>query len=167
MAVTIKTNTSGLLNLVSWGKVTEKALHQAMKLVVQSGRNEARAQIRSQFRRRTGRLAADAGKIRTRTTVTVAEISGTVGPLPRLLSIFEKGAVRPGGTIRPVKAQALRFVVGGVARGETVFVRGEVTVRGGVIAPRPVVEPTAREMQSMAGEQFGVVLLQAVARGNG
>ena len=88
----VNVNTKGLLDYVKAGKEAMTRVKKAVRRVMNVGRTEARRQIGSQFRVRTGFLKRQARKMQTRVIVKPSEIKGQVSPIPRLMNIFEGGA---------------------------------------------------------------------------
>lgn len=116
MAFQVKVNGTGLLNYAKAGREAVVEVKKAMRRVLNAGRNEARRQISSQFRVRTGYLRRQARKMQTKVSVKAAEIKGQVSPIPRLMNIFEGGATLANGrghlAPRPVVAPASRTMEG-------------------------------------------------------
>jgi hypothetical protein len=155
----MKLDKRGLIDYAAEGKAAKKDVRDAMKVIVNDGRKTARGLIASQFKRRTGALYKQSRGIRTGVTVRSFEVSGSVGPMPNLSNIFERGAVVPAREISPKSASALRFIGLG---GEAQFVRGKVMARGFTLTPRPTKAPTLDRMVKV-GEQQIESLIERIA----
>lgn len=93
MAIRIRATAPGLVNFVNAGRIATDEVKKTMRAVLNVGRTTLRQEIAAQFRVRTGRLRADARKTQTRVSIKRSEIKGQITPLPRLLNVFEGGAV--------------------------------------------------------------------------
>ena len=92
-----------LIQYAKQGREAVKGVRRAISRALNAGRTTARQKIASEFDTRTGFLRKRARAMRTRVTVSRSEVSGKVGPVPRLMNIFEGGAVlaHGRGILRP------------------------------------------------------------------
>lgn len=92
-----------LIQYARQGREAVKGVRRAISRALNAGRTTARQRIASEFAVRTGFLRKRARAMRTRVTVSQSEVSGKVGPVPRLMNIFESGAVlaQGRGLLRP------------------------------------------------------------------
>lgn len=92
-----------LIQYARRGREAVQAVRRAIGKALNAGRTAARQRIGSEFGVRTGVLRKQARGMRTRVTVSRSEVSGKVGPVPRLMNIFEHGAVlaQGRGFLRP------------------------------------------------------------------
>jgi hypothetical protein len=95
--VKLAVQTRGLLNYAKQGPLAVKRIRIAMRKIMNVGRKTARQRIASQFVRRTGVLQRQARRLQTKVTVKASEIKGQVTPIPRLMNIFESGALLAKG----------------------------------------------------------------------
>lgn len=144
MKLTLKIDQSRFQSYLDIGKKAQQRIRTVMRAVANIGRKEARHKISTQFRRRTGRLHKDARRIRTTVNVRPGLVSAKVGPMPRLLNIFEHGATIPAREIMPKRRKALKL------RGQEIFARGPIQVGAAVLQPRPVMKPALGEMDKLA-----------------
>ena len=152
--VTVRWDTTRLLDYAKAGKVALKDLKIAMRKVGNAGRASVRQLIASQFGSRTGVLRKQARAIRVTATARESIVSARVGPLPNLLNIYEHGAKLPRREVRLRNASVFRFMV----KGEVVFARGTMLIGGVSLAPRVVMGPSLRRMEAVAREEVGHIL---------
>lgn len=159
-AISIKVDSTNLINFAEAGKVTFTELKEAMRPVANMGRTSVRQGISSSFVNRTGRLRSDARRIRTTNTAKETKVSAKVGPMPRLLNIFEHGATIPRLTIgvpgkRGGTAKAFHFLHAG---GDGGFARGKIIGGGGHLSARPIMGPALMKMEATAVAEITKVL---------
>lgn len=95
--ISVRVRQSALSDFLALGPRAIRRIRQAMSRIGNVGRREARSRISAQFRVRTGGLRRAARRMKIVTTVRRSEISARVSPLPRLLNIYEGGAVLAHG----------------------------------------------------------------------
>lgn len=86
-----------ILNYLQVGDLARHRVRRAVLSSLNAARRTARQAIAQQFGVRTGKLRQAARRMRPRVTIGRDTIMGRVSPLPRLLNIYERGAVLAGG----------------------------------------------------------------------